>query len=119
MLSVIFYSYVARMDPKNNNRHVILGTQAYKPRDFATQMNLNLNNGWGIVKAVADMCLQLPEGQYVLLKDPNRPILRIYAVSSDEDLEAEEDEEEGEAEEEQQDGEKQDEKEGEAPAEEK
>ncbi|KAI9271593.1 eukaryotic translation initiation factor 3 subunit D [Phascolomyces articulosus] len=91
--------YVARQDPKNNNRHVILGTQAYKPKDFAAQMNLSLNNGWGIVKAVADMCLQLPEGQYILLKDPNRPILRIYAVSS-EDLEAndEDDEEEGEEE---------------------
>lgn len=90
------------MDPKVNTRHVILGTQAYKPRDFAAQMNLSLQNGWGIVKAVADMCLQLPEGQYIMLKDPNRPILRIYAVSNEdleqdeEDQEDEEDEEAGE-----------------------
>ncbi|KAG2221654.1 hypothetical protein INT45_001179 [Circinella minor] len=89
--------YVARQDPKNNNRHVVLGTQAYKPKDFAAQMNLSLTNGWGIVKAVADMCLQLPEGQYILLKDPNRPILRIYAVSN-EDLEANDDESDNDAE---------------------
>ncbi|CAO3631162.1 unnamed protein product [Mucor hiemalis] len=89
--------YVARYNPKDNSRHVILGTQAYKPKDFATQMNLSLNNGWGIVKAVVDMCLQLPEGTYIMMKDPNRPILRVYAVPSEEDLdddyEAEEEEE--------------------------
>ncbi|KAI9301571.1 eukaryotic translation initiation factor 3 subunit D [Cunninghamella echinulata] len=78
--------YIARANPKDNSRHIILGTQAYKPKDFASQMNLSLTNGWGIVKAVVDMCLQLPDGRYVMLKDPNRPILRIYAVPSEVDL---------------------------------
>ncbi|SAM08603.1 hypothetical protein [Absidia glauca] len=80
--------YVARASPKDNSRHVVLGTQAYKPRDFAAQMNLSLTNGWGIVKAVVDMCLQLPDGRYVMMKDPNRPILRIYAVPGEDDLDA-------------------------------
>ncbi|KAI8093564.1 eukaryotic translation initiation factor 3 subunit D [Halteromyces radiatus] len=87
--------YIARATPKDNSRHVILGTQAYKPRDFAAQMNLSLTNGWGIVKAVVDMCLQLPDGRYVMMKDPNRPILRIYAVPGEDDLDAEYDDEEG------------------------
>ncbi|CAO3703821.1 unnamed protein product [Rhizopus stolonifer] len=78
--------YIARANAKDNSRHVILGTQAYKPREFAAQMNLSLTNGWGIVKAVVDMCLQLPEGTYIMMKDPNRPILRIYLVPSDQDL---------------------------------
>ncbi|KAI7863763.1 translation initiation factor eIF3d Moe1 [Spinellus fusiger] len=95
--------YVARSNPKDNTRHVVLGTQAYKPHDFATQMNVSLNNGWGIVKAVVDMCLQLPEGIYILMKDPNRPMLRIYSVPGDEDLEAYEEEEEEEEEEERSD----------------
>lgn len=90
--------YVARFNPKDNSRHVVLGTQAYKPRDFASQMNLSLNNGWGIVKAVVDMCLQLPEGTYIMMKDPNRPILRVYAVPSDEDLDDDYEEDEEEAE---------------------
>ncbi|CAO3590710.1 unnamed protein product [Absidia cylindrospora] len=81
--------YVARATPKDNSRHVVLGTQAYKPRDFAAQMNLSLNNGWGIVKAVVDMCLQLSDGRYVMMKDPNRPILRIYAVPGEDDLDNE------------------------------
>ncbi|KAI8047359.1 eukaryotic translation initiation factor 3 subunit D [Gilbertella persicaria] len=91
--------YVARYSPKDNTRHVILGTQAYKPRDFASQMNLSLTNGWGIVKAVVDMCLQLPEGTYVMMKDPNRPILRIYVVPSEVDLQNEDYDEEEEEEE--------------------
>jgi translation initiation factor 3 subunit D len=43
-------------------------------------MNLNLNNGWGIVRTICDMCLKLHEGKYVLVKDPNKPLLRLYEV---------------------------------------
>ena len=43
-------------------------------------MNLSLSNGWGIVRTIADMCLQRPEGKYVLVKDPNKQILRLYEV---------------------------------------
>lgn len=70
----------------------------WKPRDFANQMNLSLSNGWGIVRTIADMCLKREDGRYVLVKDPNKSILRLYEVpagSFDED-----DEEIGEVEEE-------------------
>lgn len=43
-------------------------------------MNLNLANGWGIVRTISDMCLKMPEGKYVLVKDPNKPVLRLYQV---------------------------------------
>ncbi|KAI4151003.1 MAG: hypothetical protein LQ340_003752, partial [Diploschistes diacapsis] len=43
-------------------------------------MNLNLNNGWGIVRTIVDMCLRKPEGKYVLVKDPNKQLLRLYEV---------------------------------------
>nr|CAG8586161.1 5804_t:CDS:10 [Entrophospora candida]CAG8595959.1 2510_t:CDS:10 [Entrophospora candida] len=72
--------YVSRANPKDNTRHVILGTQVYKPRDFATQMNLSVSNGWGIVRTIIDLCMKLPEGRYVLLKDPNKPAIRLYSV---------------------------------------
>lgn len=52
----------------------------YDPRKFAEQMNLNLNNGWGIVRTIVDMCLKKPEGKYVLVKDPNKQLLRLYEV---------------------------------------
>ena len=43
-------------------------------------MNLNLANGWGIVRTIVDMCLKMNEGKYVLVKDPNKPLLRLYEV---------------------------------------
>jgi len=88
--------YVSRANPKDSSRHVILGTQAYKPRDFMAQMNLSIANGWGIVKAVVDMCLLLSEGKYVLVKDPNKAILRVYSVPDDAFDEGDEEEEEDE-----------------------
>lgn len=74
------HSFVSRTNPKNNNDHVILGVLSAKPREFANQMALNLSNGWGIVRTIADMCLKMPEGKYVLVKDPNKPVLRLYQV---------------------------------------
>jgi translation initiation factor 3 subunit D len=43
-----------------------------RPVDFATQLNVSLMNGWGIVRTVVDLCLKHPEGKYVLIKDPNK-----------------------------------------------
>ncbi|KAJ4324857.1 hypothetical protein N0V94_001086 [Neodidymelliopsis sp. IMI 364377] len=72
--------FVSRTNPKNNNDHVILGVLTNKPREFAAQMALNLNNGWGIVRTIVDMVLRMDEGKYVLVKDPNKAVLRLYSV---------------------------------------
>ena len=52
----------------------------YHPRQFADQMGLNLANGWGIVRTIVDMCRSMEEGKYVLVKDPNKTLLRLYKV---------------------------------------
>uniref|UniRef100_U9U745 EIF3d n=1 Tax=Rhizophagus irregularis (strain DAOM 181602 / DAOM 197198 / MUCL 43194) TaxID=747089 RepID=U9U745_RHIID len=96
--------YISRVSPKDNTKHAILGTQIYKPRDFAAQMNLSVSNGWGIVRTVIDLCMKLPEGKYVLIKDPNKPVIRLYAVpanafEADDDLALEDGEEINEEEE--------------------
>ena len=62
------------------DKHVILGVVGYDPRKFAEQMNLNLANGWGIVRTIVDMCRSMKDGKYVLVKDPNKPLLRLYDV---------------------------------------
>ncbi|KAK4705942.1 translation initiation factor 3 subunit D, partial [Phenoliferia sp. Uapishka_3] len=54
--------YVSRVNPRDASRHTILGTQWYKPRDFASQMNINLANGWGVVRTIADLCLKQSDG---------------------------------------------------------
>lgn len=89
-------SFVSRATPKSNDRHVILGVVGYDPRKFAEQMNLNLSNGWGIVRTIVDMVRGMKEGKYVLVKDPNKSLLRLYEVPPG-SFEEVEDEDVGEA----------------------
>lgn len=78
--------FVSRTNPKSSQSHIVLGVMGYKPREFATQMNLNLNNGWGIVRTIVDLVKGMEgaeEGvdrKYVLVKDPNKPVVRLYEV---------------------------------------
>jgi len=72
--------YVSRQNPKDSFNHVILGTQFYKSKEFATQINLNVKNMWGVLKFLLDIFAKLPNGKYVLIKDPNKPLLRLYSV---------------------------------------
>ncbi|KAJ5703144.1 hypothetical protein N7488_010692 [Penicillium malachiteum] len=100
--------FVSRVNPRSAAGHVVLGVVGYKPREFATQMNLNLGNGWGIVRTIVDRIRGLdadePEDavkKYVLIKDPNRSVLRLYSVPAtafeeDDEAEAEEKNEEEE-----------------------
>ena len=59
---------------------MILGVVGYDPRKFAEQMNLNLGNGWGIVRTIVDMVRGMKDGRYILVKDPNKTLLRLYEV---------------------------------------
>ncbi|KAJ3216251.1 hypothetical protein HDU67_009761 [Dinochytrium kinnereticum] len=83
--------FVSRVNPKDRVRHAVLGTAFFKPKEFAVQMNLAIENGWGILKTFVDLLLKMPDGKYVMVKDPNKPMLRLYAVPAN----TFEDEEEG------------------------
>ncbi|KAI5301454.1 hypothetical protein KEM55_001720, partial [Ascosphaera atra] len=86
--------FVSRVNPRSNTAHTVLGCISYKPREFATQMNLNVGNGWAIVRTIVDLVrnasgkADAEEGnndaeklrKYVLVKDPNKNLIRLYAV---------------------------------------
>ncbi|KAJ3123983.1 hypothetical protein HK098_001469 [Nowakowskiella sp. JEL0407] len=72
--------FISRTQPKDRNRHSILGVGFYKPHDFAVQMNYNIKNGWGIFKTIVDLCMDMEDGKFVLARDPNKPIIRLYQV---------------------------------------
>jgi translation initiation factor 3 subunit D len=74
------FGYVSRQNFKDASRHVILGMQNFKPQEFATQMALNTDNGWGIVRVLVDFFMSKPDGRYLITKDPMKPTLRIYSV---------------------------------------
>jgi translation initiation factor 3 subunit D len=93
--------FVSRINPKNAYEHSILATQTYRPHDFASQMTLNEGTMWGIFRLFVKLLLDQPEGKYVIMRDPNRAVVRIYGVPMETFEESdEEDEEEGSDEEE-------------------
>ncbi|CAF0975841.1 unnamed protein product, partial [Didymodactylos carnosus] len=92
-----FGYYVSRQNFKDASRHSILGMQHFKPLEFATQMALNIDNGWGIVRVLVDFFMNKDDGRYLITKDPMKPTLRIYSVpenSFDSEEEGSEDENE-------------------------
>ncbi|GBG00453.1 eukaryotic translation initiation factor 3 subunit D-like [Raphidocelis subcapitata] len=79
----IKWGYVSRAGLKDNSNHAVLNVQTSKPRDFASQIQLSMDHCWGVVRALVDLALAQPEGKYLLLKDPNKELLRLYAVPGD------------------------------------
>lgn len=89
--------FVSRINPKNAYDHVILATQTYRPMDFATQITLNQGTMWGIMRLFIKLLEDQPEGKYVIMRDPNRAIVRIYGVPIETfESDDEEEEEDGE-----------------------
>ena len=92
--------FVSRRSPKNAYDHIVLSTQTYRPMDLAAQITLNQGNMWGIMRLFIKLLEDQPEGKYVIMRDPNRAIVRIYGVpvgTFEEDDSEEEEEEEDES----------------------
>ncbi|CAK8678193.1 eukaryotic translation initiation factor 3 subunit D-like [Clavelina lepadiformis] len=99
--------YVSRYSIQDSSRHVVIGTQQFIPKEFANQINLSVVNAWGILRCVIDLCMKQPEGKYLILKDPNKPVIRLYklpegtfSADEEESSDEEDDEEETESEDE-------------------
>eukprot|EP00096_Caligus_rogercresseyi_P010582 TRINITY_DN390_c0_g1_i1.p1 TRINITY_DN390_c0_g1~~TRINITY_DN390_c0_g1_i1.p1 ORF type:complete len:573 (-),score=218.77 TRINITY_DN390_c0_g1_i1:166-1884(-) len=84
------FGYISRYNVKDTSRHVILGTQHFKPSEFANQINLSMDNAWGIVRCIVDLVMAQKDGKYLIVKDPNKPVLRLYDIP-DNTFESEED----------------------------
>merc|ERR1712198_776142 len=76
----IKFGYVTHYNVKDSGRHVILGTQQFKPVEFAQQINLSMDNAWGVVRCVLDLIMQQKDGKYLIVKDPNKQLLRLYDI---------------------------------------
>merc|ERR1739846_156559 len=93
------FGYVTRYSVKDSSRHVILGTQQFKPAEFGQQINLNMDNAWGVVRCILDIIMQQKDGKYLIVKDPMKGILRLYDIPDntfESDEESEDSEEDGE-----------------------
>merc|ERR1712013_642565 len=89
------FGYVTRYSVKDSSRHIILGTQQFKPIEFGQQINLSMDNAWGIVRCVLDLVMAQKDGKYLIVKDPNKAMIRLYDIP-DNTFESEEDSDESE-----------------------
>lgn len=95
--------YVSRVNCLDSSKHAILGTQQFRPKEFAAQIALSMDNAWGILRCIIDTCMKLSDGKYLVLKDPLKGVVRIYDIPDntfESSEEEEEDEQEGDNEEE-------------------
>ncbi|KAJ1527670.1 hypothetical protein ONE63_007630 [Megalurothrips usitatus] len=76
----IKFGYVSRAHVRDSSKHVILGTQQYKPNEFAAQINLNMDNAWGILRCIVDLVMKQKDGKFLIMKDPNKPMIRLYDI---------------------------------------
>ena len=74
--------YVSRVTTTNAAEHTILATQFFKPKELALQINLSINNIWGVVKMICELLMSKSDGKYALIKDPNKSALRLYELPS-------------------------------------
>ncbi|KAM9945372.1 hypothetical protein ACTFIZ_009403 [Dictyostelium cf. discoideum] len=72
--------FVSRDSIRDNNNHVILGTQFYPVADLNKQNGVDMKNCWGILKHIAQTCMKLANGKYLLHRDPNRNVINLYSV---------------------------------------
>lgn len=90
--------FVSRTSPKNNFDHVIQATQFYRPKDFATQITLSEGQMWAMIRMFINLMRKHEDGKYVLMRDPNKAILRLFKVppnTFEDDDEEEEEEQDG------------------------
>ena len=66
--------------PRDTRNHVILGLQQFKPTEFAQQMNLNMENAWGILRCILDIIKKLDDGKYLIMRDPNKVRLLLTCL---------------------------------------
>merc|ERR1712166_302672 len=82
-VEMIKLGFVSRLHPRDPYNHMILSMQSFRPTEMLQQTNLDMNNCWGIVKGFVDIIRKQEDGQFVILNDPNKPLLRIYEVPLD------------------------------------
>lgn len=88
------FGFVSRVNVRATDRHVLLGMQQFRPTEFSTQIALNMDNAWGIVRCIIDYLNKQKDGKFVIMKDPNKSMIRIYEVPENSLSESEEEEEE-------------------------
>eukprot|EP00392_Amoebophrya_sp_AT5.2_P005285 g5294.t1 len=92
--------YAMRSRENDAMLHELVQVQSQPLSQLAQQISLKPDVAFGILRHLIDTLREQEDGTFVFLKDPNKPILRLYQVpdgcfDEDEGSEEEEEEEEG------------------------
>jgi len=99
--STLKIGWVSRINPSDPWTHCLLNVHSHTVQNFANQIQLQPNNMYGILRTIIDTVMTWPDGKYLLLKDPTKPMVRFYEVpwetfGEEEEAEGEEEEEDQE-----------------------
>lgn len=76
--------YATRINVKDPNVHEVLSVVSYPIGMFSQQISMGEDQAFGILRYMLDHIRGMPEdGKYLLLKDPNKGIVRLYLVPMD------------------------------------
>jgi translation initiation factor 3 subunit D len=77
---VMKIGYASRVRPNDPWSHSILGVQTYQTDGFGEQIGMTRNNAYGILRNIIDVLMGYEDGKYLVMKDPTKAVMRIYAV---------------------------------------
>eukprot|EP00457_Paulinella_chromatophora_P002478 gb/GEZN01002483.1/.p1 GENE.gb/GEZN01002483.1/~~gb/GEZN01002483.1/.p1 ORF type:complete len:765 (+),score=153.20 gb/GEZN01002483.1/:43-2337(+) len=76
--------FVSRKHPGNADQHVILGGKRYNTLvSFATAARVRFAGLWGCLEGILVRLQELPDGKFLMMRDPVEPKLSIYEVPED------------------------------------
>ena len=93
-------AFVARKNEEDPWNHQLLQVQTHNVPDLMAQMAMSPQSMWSSVLSLIEQIVNVEEetvGRYLVVKDPAKPVLNLYAIPWDEFEEGEEEEEEGES----------------------
>jgi len=75
--------FVSRVNPKSAAKHAILMCKSFKPEAFADSVHIKPRFLWGTLAHLLTTFKKLDDGNYVMVRDPNKSILHIHSVPRD------------------------------------
>ncbi|CAG9324733.1 unnamed protein product [Blepharisma stoltei] len=76
--------FISRENFSRTRNHELFYVHSFRTPELAGHLNLNYQNCWGVFRSIVDTLKQSPEGKYLLIRDPNKLVVRIYSMTEQE-----------------------------------
>lgn len=76
--------FVSRENFSKTKSHELFYVHSFRTPELAVHLNLNYQNCWGVFRSIVEHLRQCSEGKYLLIRDPNKLVIRIYSMTEKE-----------------------------------